>query len=198
MVYDKDDFRRCQFNPLDKNILKNNPRLQDLIGAYPDEDYPAPKESILRYILALYDPASPLVKDYPDLGSRKMAAAQVADFNLSDESLLKTVFECDNEAVASTIIGFLRDFAQNRLWAMYCSNEQTFWEYNLRLLTSISAEKDRDLMAAVSTKTKLSDDMEAISNRLERLQNTLYGDDEHLKKKAKRGRFTAEDMAGIS
>jgi hypothetical protein len=198
MLYNKEDFRKCQFNPFEKNLFKAYPRLLELVADFEEDALPAEKESILRYVIALYDPASPIVKDYPDLQDRKMAAAGVAELDIADDDKIRVLFECSSDPVAQIILGFLKNFVQNRLWSMIISNEQAFWEYNLRMLTAISADRDKDLMSAVAIKTKLSDDLEAINNRLERFLSNFYGDDSELKKKAqKRGHFTPEDMAGV-
>lgn len=201
-MYKKEDFRRCFFNPLAEDLNYEYPRLAVLLPhGIEDERFADSKSQtkMIRYVLALYDPKSPLVKDYPDLNSRKIEAARVAGYDIEAErEILDMVYSCDSEYLVQFIINFLRQIVQSRAWASIQADEQTFWEFVFRMLLPIRESKDKDDVSAVSLKTKLGSDKEDIGDRLERNWNRFLGDDEDLKKKVqiKKG-FSPEDMAGV-
>lgn len=206
-MYKSGDFRRCFFNPFEQEPLKAYPRLAGLLSAI-DVGKKEPlaeisddlKNCMVRYVLALYDPKSPLINDYPDLGTRKSAAADVAGFDrVANETILNILFECDSEYLVSFIVSYLREVVQSRIWASVMADEQTFWEFVSRMLLPIGrTNKDKDDVSAVSLKTKLSEDKESIGQRLDNNWNKFFGEDDELKKKAEKKKlFSPEEMAGV-
>lgn len=197
-MYLPEKFNKCLYNPLEEI----SPRLRELLPKKKDEkDLKGVDDKILRYVIALYDPRSPLIKDYPELGSRKIAAARVAGFDLiNDAETLELIYECDSDFLVDIIVNYLK-LVKNRVWAAIVSDEQTYWEFVRRLLAPITAgDKDnaKDLISATGLKTKLSNDKEEIGDRLENNWNKLIGDDGGLKKKAQiKTTFSPEDMAGV-
>lgn len=197
--YQKEQFNRTLFNPLEKNLLKTYPRL---LGLFPNEDERPieEREKLLRYVIALYDPASPLQKEYPELLVRKEMAALLAGFDLAkDEARLVELYSCLDDSVVELIIAYLK-IVRNRTWSMIVSIEQTVWEYNLRLLSPISKgdKGDKDLVAAVNMKSKMAEDLGVMNERLDEYLKKFYGDDEDLITNAKKvERITAESVAGV-
>jgi hypothetical protein len=55
--------------------------------------------------------------------------------------------------------------------------------------------KEKDLMSAIAIKSKLSEDMDAINNRLDSYYDKLYGDAD-LKNKVQKVRISPESMSG--
>lgn len=189
-------------NPLEENLIEEYPRLLVLLPGNRDDNLFGGDNTfkMVRYVLALYDPKSPLVKDYPELYSRKVAAAEVAGFNISiDTELLGTLYSCNDEYLVEFIVNYLRYIVQSRAWASITADEQTFWEFVSRMLLPINRTmKDRDDVSAVSLKTKLGEDKEAIADRLERSWNRFLGDDEDLKKKVNKAKgWSPEEQAGV-
>src|SRR5688572_27454825 len=182
-MYTKDDFKKCFFNPMDKNLM-DYPKVQQLIPDHLHDEL-SEDERVIRYVLALYDPKSPLVRDYPDLNTRKIAAATIAGFDITaDEECTNKLFSCNSEFLVEMIINFLRTVVKSRTWAALQADEQTFWEFIIRLMLPITrGDKDKDLVGAVSVKTKLSEDKENINDRLDRNWSRFLGDDELLIKK---------------
>jgi len=194
--YTEKQFLNCSFNPLEKNLFKANPKLKALF--YGKESKDADEwEKLVRYIIALYDPGSPLIKDNNDLTVRKQAAAQVAGFDVVlDNNYLLAIYTCDDEDFTEAAMMYLKLYGNTRLWTMIQANLQTFWEYSLRLMTPISrAEKDKDLVSAVSMKSKMSEDLETINDRIERCMKKFYMGDNDLEDKAKIKRITPESIA---
>jgi hypothetical protein len=80
---------------------------------------------------------------------------------------------------------------------MICANEQTFFEYSKRMMKPVeeAGAKEKDLMSAIAIKSKLSEDMDAINNRLDSYYDKLYGDAD-LKNKVQKVRISPESMSG--
>lgn len=201
-MFTEKDFSKCFYNPMAKNIFSAYPRLNELAPKEVDEEDKlfSEKERLVRYILALYDPQSPIIKEYPDLTSRKMAAADVAGYHaVKEQELLDVIFACDSEYMVNIVVSFLRNIVQSRLWASIQADEQTFWEFISRMMLPIAKDnKDKDMVSAVAMKTKLSEDKEGIAVQLEKNWQKFFSDDEGLKKKVeKRNNWSPESMAGV-
>src|ERR1017187_9849040 len=127
--YTLESFKDCLFNPLHKDVLKKYPVLSEV----------STNERLLKYILCLYDPKSPLIRDYRNnVANRKREAARLAGYDLSkDVKFLEDLYSFQNKIAASSAIVFLRDHIHNMLWTMIVSHEQTFYEYNERLLKPV-------------------------------------------------------------
>lgn len=181
MNYQKEDFSQCRYNPFTEDLLHAYPELQ---GIFPDLN--ETQEKVLRYAMACYDPKSPLIQDFPLWIKRKDMAAFIAGYDFDTErEYLAGLFSGMDEEAMSIIHIFLRMCIRSRLWAMIVSNEDTFWEYNMRLKIPIAkAEKDKDMMSAIQAKTKLSEDQEMFHQRIERLWKEFFGDDEEMAKAA--------------
>lgn len=192
MEYTLSSFATCMFNPLEKNITTKYPRLSTLQLS---------DENLLRFILLMYDPASPLIRDFRDLPMRQQTAAALAGFSLeTDEAILAELFTYQIEEVVTATDIFLKEFVHIRLWSMICANEQTFYEYAERLMLPIakmSGKGDKDILQATAIKSKLSEDMDAIYNRLDGYYAKMY-DDSALKDKVQRKRITPETMGRLS
>ena len=79
---------------------------------------------------------------------------------------------------------------------MIVSNEQTFYEYQQRLLEPVDAEKDKDLLQALQIKSKLMEDCNNINERLDGYYRKLFGEDENVSRSVvKRKRLTPEQIA---
>lgn len=201
-MYTKEQFRRCAMNPLAENIFEEYPRLLVMLPREAKDKIFDNDDQIrmIRYVLALYDPKSPLIRDYPELNSRKIAAAELAGYDLEkDASITEKLFRCDNEYLVEFIITFLKTVVQSRAWASITADDQTFWEFVSRMLLPINrTEKDKDDVSAVSLKTKLGEDKENIADRLERNWNRFLGEDEDLKKKVQQKKgWSPEEQAGV-
>jgi len=187
MAYNEKDFSRCRFNPLKTNLFKSYP---ELINLSHDEMY---NENIARYIIAAYDPESPIVKRYRDVKQRKALAINVAE--ITDIAFGEKLNDLEFPFLVDAIDNYLKNHAKSMLWYMICSNEQTFYEYGRRLLQPIKEQetKEKDLISAIATKSKLSEDMQTLYERIKKGYLELY-DDENLQEKATSG-FKPEQFA---
>ena len=192
--YTQDSFKGCLFNPMAKNLTDKYPVLKSLMPKGENA------ENILRYILFLYDPKSPLIKDSRNIKTRKQEAARLAGFDLKkDSDLLDTVFSFKNKGAAECAISFLKEHIHNRTWSMIVSHEQTFYEYNERLMKPVDAEgetKEKDVMATIVLKSKLIQDLKDIHSILKEYYKEIFDDDE-LRDKVINNRISPETMARV-
>jgi hypothetical protein len=196
MSYKTQHFSKCIFNPMEK----------DLLGKYPGLGELSKDERILRYVIALYDNNSPYILQQRDVRVRKQMVAQFAGYNVvADQELLESFYTLKNEEVRKAVVDFLKKYTFPRVWYMICANEQTFYEYGERLMEPIGARneggapsagmKEKDEMAAIQIKSKLSQDMEALNDRIEKGYQKLFSNDEDVDLPTLTGRTGAENMA---
>jgi hypothetical protein len=190
MEYKLQHFAKCQFNPMEKNLVEKYPVLADL-----SDDI-----RLLKYIIAAYDPHSPFIPQYRDVRVRKQMAAMFAGFNMTTDNIyVEEIFSLKDNTARDAVLKFLRDFGYPRIWFQVCANEKTFYEYGERLMQPIDEEKtsgEKDLLAAIQIKTKLSADMEALDDRIEKGYRKMFGGDDEIEIPGAVGRTTAESMAG--
>lgn len=193
-LFDSSQFSSLKYNvfavPKDKMILKEMPALRNLKSFTDAAEERDDIDKIIRFIVAMYDSKSPFVKMFQAIDQRKKECATFAGFDLKkDEEILNHMFYFTNPRgeededledysfFSDMVIEFLRD-QNHRIWAMIVSNEQTFYEYQKALLSEITAfTTDKDKLNAISIKTKLMEDSDAISVRLEKYYQVLYGDE---------------------
>jgi hypothetical protein len=192
--YSQESFKNCLFNPL----------VKDLTGKYPALIPLLPKgengEKILKYILFLYDPKSPLIKDSRNIKTRKQEAARLAGFDLQkDTDFLDSLYSFKNKEAAAKTVLFLKEFIHNRTWSMIVSHEQTFYEYNERLMKPVEDDKEtkeKDIMSTIVLKSKLVQDLKDIHSTLKEYYKEMFDDDD-LRDKVVNTRISPETMARV-
>lgn len=190
MEYKYQHFGKCLFNPMERDLMERYPVLKNL----------SMRVNLMKYVIVLYDPNSPFILQHRDIRIRKQMAAQFAGFDIVLESeMLNDMYLLKNDETREVVVRFLKKFAFPREWFMICANEHTFYEYGERMMEPItkSAEvKDKDEMTAISIKSKLSQDMEVINERIEKGYKKMFGDDTEIDIPGVIGRTTAESMSG--
>jgi hypothetical protein len=163
---------------------------------YKDPD----KEKVIKYICYLYDPNSPLKEFFPDMQRRKEQSAILAGFSMENEQSKNKAAELmglKNKGVIVLIDDFLR-FVNNRVWSMIVSNEETFYEYQRKLLRNVEADRDKDLLQALQIKGKIMEDLDNINARLEKYYLKMYAGDEDLVKTiTASGSISPETLANV-
>jgi hypothetical protein len=202
MSYTEKDFRRCLLNPFSKDKLINHNSLELVWKVEMEEDdiwTDVSRETLIRYIIALYDPESPLLKE-PSLEQRKTDAALIAGYKLDKDNVFleNELYSCKNNYAVHVIARYMQ-LRKSRQFAGLMADEQTYWEFIRRLLEPISKDgKDRDIMSALDIKTKLSSAKEELDARLTANWKKFFADDEDVVKSATMlNIFTPETMAGI-
>tara|TARA_Y100001938_G_C8077066_1_gene426737 strand:- start:1281 stop:1871 length:591 start_codon:yes stop_codon:yes gene_type:complete len=191
-IFSNDDFSKMLFNPYNVkgSIKKKYPKLQMF------QSFKNAEDKFIKYVLFLYDANTPLKEHYPDLKIRKEQAASMSGFELEDESLQSIFFFTDSK-ILLMVDEFLKK-QNNRVWSMIVSNEQTFFEYQTKLLRPVDGDKDKDILQALQIKSKIMDDLNTINDRLESYYLKLYGEDDILLNKIKADkRLTPEFIANL-
>lgn len=190
MHYKTNDFKTCQFNPLtDEAMIDAYPKLEEIIEAeWHDESL----DSILRYLIMVYDPKSPLVVYERDLNYRKDAAIQLA--KVPDE-IAVAVLNSSHVYSASLIIKYLMRFARSKEWAAICAFESSYWESIKEVIEPISGKNSKEKLESVQKKAAIKEEIEKDIRRLDQLYRTFFGEDDDLQAKAKR-RLSPEMIAG--
>jgi len=211
LVIKNAEYSAMEFNPIcKKDILIEYPKLADILTDIGDQE--------IRYLILIYDKNSPLKKYYPNLKKRKELAADIAGFNTETdlssiydftiERTIPAVIEADevieeerierivNEKLIKALSSYLA-YQNSRLWAMIVTNEQAFYEYQEKVMSSVSITDDKDALSAISIKTKLLEAMDAIHKRLEAYYIEFTGDDKAVEAAIGRKKITAEAIAGV-
>jgi len=175
-MYKKEEFSKCLFNPCVEDMFSTYPQLKKIkeISRLIDN-------KLIKYIVCIYDYRSPIVLHNRELKIRKQVAAEFCGYDLLKEDL-KPIFNIEQDYVLQAIDTFLKSFIHSRVWYMICCNENIFWEYGQRMLMPVGNMgeegkklSEKDLIAAMQAKTKLSEDMAAIDERLDAAYKRLYG-----------------------
>lgn len=194
MAYEKINFAGCKYNPLEKGFAAMYPELMQCVP----EAYKGDGEKLVKYVCLMYDPASPLIRDTSSMEQRKKMAVMYAGYDMSNTAVIESLFELTDDTVVNVIDYFMKHEIKERLWYLIQGNEQTFYEYGKRLLQPVKWDtdaKEKDLLSAIAIKTKLSEDMTAILERLENDYRKLYADDAGLMKVATKKKFSPEERA---
>ncbi len=188
------EYSRMEFNPTVKGrIIKEYPVLAKIFSSVEDK--------MARYVMLMYDSNSPVREFEPELSRRKEFCASVAGYDLEEIEPLKSLttktadgFEPYHDLL-DCISNYLM-FQNNRLWSLIVTNEQSFYEYQRRIMAEIGGEADRDALSAVTLKTKLLEAMDDIHKRLESYYTKITNGDKDLESAiSKRKRVSPESIA---
>jgi hypothetical protein len=193
-IFNKEDFDKMIFNPFKvKSTLKKAfPKIKMF------KSFELADDQMIAYVLYMYDQNTPLKEQFPDLKIRKEQAAILSGYSLTkDGTFLHDLFFFVSEKLVQMVDEFLRK-QNNRIWSMIVSNEQTFFEYQTKLLSPVEGERDKDILQALQIKSKIMDDLNTINDRLDSYYMKLYGEDQELLKVIKADkRLTPEFIANL-
>lgn len=190
--YKQDDFRLCQFNPLaDQPMLTAFPLLSDAMKS--EWLYEEKIDQLIRYVILVYDPKSPLFTDERDLNRRKRLALDMIE--IAEEEMQEKWIRHDYEFIAELITNFLSRFLKSREYAMLQAIEFKFWESIKLTMQSISGKNSKEELEALQKKSIAADEMDKDIKRLDALHKQYFMDDADLIRKVKK-RITAEGVAG--
>jgi hypothetical protein len=174
MNFTKKHFSACQFNPLEDNLLNAYPALAEFAEGFEGEAAVRP----LRYLIAMYDPASPL-RQLTSLPARKMQAAQLSGFDLiAEEMVLESMYSFDateNKKFLLMANAYFARFIRHRTWVSICTFEQVWWEYNQKMLDRVRGDNSKQELEALEKKSKIRVEMSALHQELTRLWDDFYG-----------------------
>lgn len=193
-IFNKEDFSKMIFNPFKvKGSLKKKYPKMKMFSSFQSAD-----DQMITYVLYMYDQNTPMKEQFPDLKIRKEQAAVLSGYNLvKDNEILHDMFFFQSSKVVEMVDEFLRK-QNNRIWSMIVSNEQTFFEYQKKLLSPVEGDRDKDILQALQIKSKIMDDLNTINDRLDSYYMKLYGEDQELLKTIKADkRLTPEFIANL-
>lgn len=190
MIYKQPDFNNCQFNPLvDQPMLDAYPKLNEIIEQEWRDDS---LDGILRYIIIVYDPKSPLINFERDLNYRKEIAINLS--KLSDFDTAAAVLTNIHNYSPALIIKYLMRFARSKEWAAICAFEFSFWESIKEVTEPISGKSSKEKLESVQKKSTIKEEIVKDMRQLDALYKTFFGEDDDLHAKSKR-RLTPEMIA---
>ena len=178
--------------PKGKDIVQTFPNLLSVEG-FSDLSKKDFFDKKVRFIMLMYDKASPAIRMFQNVDQRKNECANIAGFDLeADANVLEGIFNFTDTHFTTAVVGFLK-LQNSRIWSMIVSNEQTFYEYQKALLSEVTQiNGDRDKLNAILVKSKLMEDSDTISKRLEDYYRIMFGDDSLVEFMSEK--FTPEDM----
>jgi hypothetical protein len=193
-IFNKEDFDKMIFNPfkVKRPLKKAFPKMKMF------KSFELADDQMIAYVLYMYDQNTPLKEQFPDLKIRKEQAAILSGYSLTkDDKFLHDLFFFVSEKLVQMVDEFLRK-QNNRIWSMIVSNEQTFFEYQTKLLSPVEGDRDKDILQALQIKSKIMDDLNTINDRLDSYYMKLYGEDQELLKVIKADkRLTPEFIANL-
>ena len=193
-IFNIEDFKKMIFNPfkVKGSLKKKYPKMKMFSSFQSAED------QMIAYVLYMYDQNTPMKEQFPDLKIRKEQAAILSGYDLvKDNEKLHEMFFFQSSKIIDMVDEFLRK-QNNRIWSMIVSNEQTFFEYQKKLLSPVEGDRDKDILQALQIKSKIMDDLNTINDRLDSYYMKLYGEDQELLKIIKADkRLTPEFIANL-
>lgn len=204
MSYTKASFNACHFNPLcTEEMLTAYPKLNDIVSDdWWDDIY---LDKLLRYIVMVYDPESPLIKGEKDLNYRKDVALDLA--MVEDDEIRQQFVTCSypqeqGEEGAppyqvGVIIKYLMRYPKSKEWASIVATENCFWESISKLMEPISGKDSKAELEAVEKKAKIKDEIDKDIKRLDAYYKAFYGGDRDLEEQIKKRKTSPESYAGL-
>jgi len=175
---------------VDEPLVTVYPMIHEILGPVNEED--GYLDNLLRYIIMVYDPRSPLVVNEKDLGLRKQSAADLAGLSVMGDENVEAVFTCQYNNISELIAGYLRRFAKSKEWAAICAFEFTFWESIKELMEPINGDNSKQILDSVQKKAAIKQEVDLDIKRLDMYYRQFFGQDEELIKKK---RTTPEMLA---
>jgi hypothetical protein len=180
------------FNPVcDEPMLERYPKLNEIVDEPWLEDDAL--DSLLRYTVLMYDPASPIVEEESDLNHRMQAAIEISGIDNTD--LIDQLETYTHGFVPELVYNYLKRFAKSKEFALYSAMEYKFWEAIRMTMTPIYGDNSKQQLEGVQKKQIVADELEKDIKRLENYRREFFGDDS-LDKEVKK-RLTPERMAGL-
>lgn len=192
MSYKAKDFNGCMFNPLSADkMITAYPRIAEIVlPEWQDENL----DSVIRFIICVYDPKSPLFITERDLNYRKGISAEMCGFDMSDEELLTSIYACTHNYFVELLMRFLTRFIKSKEFAAIIIVENCFWESAKKLMEPITGKDSKQELEAVQKKSVIKDELDKDIARLDRYYKAYFGEDEVLEVKAKT-KMTPEAMS---
>ena len=199
-MFTKEDFNHLHYRGVMEIETQDHKKLKSMPG-FEGVDFSAIHSQRLvkkvQYFVLMYDKGSPLIQKYSDLEVRKDKAFEVAGFDkYRSTELMESLRNLDNEDDVKLIAQLLKKQADHSL-SFLISQEELFYELLNHVMEPINKEEsDKDKMDALIKKSKLSEEMESISDRIEKYRARYFRGDSDLEKKVRKTfRYSPEGIA---
>jgi hypothetical protein len=180
--YKIDAFKGCQFNPLTKEKMMS--AYPGLAGNLEIEWIADPQiDDLLRYVILVYDPKSPLVTDERDTGHRKELALDMLE--IEDEQRLNWISH-KHEYLPDLICLFLQRFFKSREYAMLQALEFKFWESIKLTLQPVAGKNSKEELESLQKKSLAANEMDNDIKRIDAYYRQYFMEDMELEKQSKR------------
>jgi|SRR5690606_704572 len=138
-------------------------------------------DMLLRFIVLVYEPGSPLIHKYPDIRERKEEARAQLKFTGKENHALT--------------IQILKRVIKKRDWTLICSFENAFDEFTDRVNEELTSDDDEGLIKAVERKAKLLEHMERFCAKVKDLKKVFYCEDDELEASDEEDDLSPEGIA---
>jgi hypothetical protein len=172
MSYKKENFSKCQFNPIaEGNMRQLYPKLEEI--------FETTEDALIRYVILLYDKKSPLLEDERDFNKRRAVAGDLTFFDYEPEDAES------QEMITTAIVNYLQ-FTNDKTFAAAQAIEYKMWEAITQILTPIKGKSSKEELEAAQKKSLLADEIDRDIKRLDSYAREMSGSDTVLEKKVKR------------
>lgn len=188
-------FNTKDFTDLKYKVFEKEPsKIKELSVLGFDKINRPDKDNLIRYVMAMYDQRSPVIRVFTDLAMRKKESAIVSGYDLDkDQAILTGLFDMTDTDLQELTMAFLKE--ENIFeWSMIVSNEQVFYELQKALITEVVAES-KDKLQSLQLKGKIMDECDTIAERVARYYQKVFGDEELANKAKQTKKFTPESQA---
>lgn len=197
MIYLKEHFEKCSFNPLvETSMIKTYPKLAQIVEMKWMQDNNL--EKILKYVIMVFDPKSPLMS-ISSLQERKRVAFDICGISKIGEDDKKNISENSyNEILPELIIRYLINFPRSRDWAILCVLENKFWEtVNILMLPLSESGDKKGLLGASESKSKIIENLKNDQKDIDYYFKTIFGEDGDIEKLARRIPISPQSIAKL-
>ena len=134
-------------------------------------------DAIMRYLIYMYEPNTPLLKGFTDLSKRIDVAIELSGM---EDKHLRSMIKQNKMIIVKRMAFELLKHSKNMLWNLIISNEAIFFEAMDNLLNESTETKDKDLVQTLKYKDDLAVKMDKANDRLEKYKRQFYGGDDRL------------------
>lgn len=165
----------------DQNIYTVYPQLKQVTEPYAEDLPDINWHQYFRYLSFVYDPNSPMVREYQQVEKRKLAAAEEVGYQ--------------GEHHHCFAVEFVKKIVRNKVWTLICNMDFVFDEYTDKLnVTILGVDPDKTLKAVEMKNKMITQQVEMIPNR-EDLFKRLFDDDKDMEEMEGKLTWTAENIA---
>ena len=186
------DFRKMKIPPLSKGDDYNK-IFEDLPAAVEFGKGKQNRILLMNYILLMFDPESPFVKNYQNPKKRSLQVLDYTGLKRSKKETIEMLTSYEDIDVLGVIDELIK-WINNRLWRNIVVNETVYNEYQRELMAP-TAGKSKDKLAALKVKSTILEEVDVISSRLDGYYDQLYANDKELMSALSNLRITPEGVA---